>query len=52
MDTYETWRTHINIAISPELAKLLVSQGLDPKEEVNNALRTVYNTMVQPLLKK
>ena len=52
MDTYETWRTHIKISISPELAKLLVAQGLDPKEEVNNALRTVYNTMIQPLLKQ
>ena len=52
MDTYESWRTHINISISPELVKLIVAQGLDPKEEVNNALRTVYSTMIQPLLKK
>lgn len=52
MDTFELWRTHIKISISPELQKLLVAKGLDPATEVNSALRTVYHTMIQPLLDK
>lgn len=52
METYEKWRSHVDVAFSSELKELLAAHGLDSEQEIDIVLRTVYHTMIQPLLPK
>lgn len=50
MQTFDQFRQHVTVTISPEMRSYLQQLNINPDQQVENALRMIYNSMVQPMV--
>lgn len=50
MKTYEEFRQHVTVTISPEMRTYLQQMNINPDTQIENAVRLIYTNMLQPLV--
>lgn len=50
MNTYEDFRQHVTVTITPELRAFLQQHNIEVDTQIDNAVRMIYNGLVQPLV--
>lgn len=50
MKTYEEFRPHVNVTISPEMRAYLQQMNINADVQIENAIRLIYNNMLHPIV--